>query len=102
MGDDDRLPAEARLSAAMTSDVPRLYFNGFLNMLGTGDVLSVLERNGQPVAIINLSYTMAKTYSLALSELINNLEKATGRMMLTTLEMEQHLMAKQSDTDVPQ
>jgi hypothetical protein len=88
MAEKKELSPDERLERAKKAGVPVLYFNGYLNNLGVGDVLSVLERNGEPVAILNMSYTIAKSLSVSLGQLITYLEENAGRPMLTASEVE--------------
>ena len=74
----------ARLVKALESDVEQIYFNSVVNSIGSGDILIVLERNGKPVATLNTSYTVAKTFALKLAQLIGNLEGLTGNTIMTT------------------
>jgi len=83
----DPLDGDARMKRGLESDVPQIYFNGFINVLGIADVLVTLERNGRPVATLNMSYTTAKTLALSLAQVVAQLEEATGRDMLTTEEV---------------
>ena len=62
--------------------------NGFINTLGTGDITTILERNGEPVAVLNMSYTIAKTLATSLGEVVARLEELSGREMLTTKQLE--------------
>lgn len=82
------LGPEQRAKAALELGVPQIYFNGFVNALSTGDIHTVLERNGKPVAILNFSYTLAKTLAISLGTIVSQFEEATGRTMLTTHEVE--------------
>jgi len=77
-----------RYERARADGVPQLYANGFANTLGVGDVVLVLERNDQPVAILNLSYTVAKTLSLSLSRIVALLEERSNREIMTTHDIE--------------
>lgn len=67
-------------------DVPKIYFNGFLNALGAGDVAVTLKRGETPVAVLNMSYTVAKTLAEKLRKLIGNLETITDHNVMTTDE----------------
>lgn len=79
---------QARIERARDPSVPKIYANGFINSLGPGDIMTVLERNGEPVAVLNFSYTVAKTLAKALGDVIARLEDVAGREMLTTKELE--------------
>lgn len=96
MTEDAAISGEQRLQNAMEAAVPEIYFNGFVNSLGTGDIVSVLERNGKPVATLNMSYTTAKTLATSLGAVIAKLEEATGREMLTTHDVGR-LMASEEE-----
>lgn len=91
MTDIQENSVDVRLKRGTASDIPSYYANGFANALGAGDLVIVLERNGTPIANINLSYTVAKTLALSISQSIAHLESATGRPMLTTHEVERFL-----------
>ncbi len=69
---------------AHKGSIPQIYANGFSNALGTGDIVVVLQRNGLPSAVLNLSFTAAKTLSQKLNELVANLESVTGNTIMTT------------------
>jgi hypothetical protein len=84
-GPEDDL--QKRLTNAVNSDVPVFYVNGFVNSMTSGDVLTLLERNGKPVAILNMSFTVAKTLSVSLGNTIAQLEERAGQSMLTTQEV---------------
>ena len=79
-----------RISRAMESDVPRVYFNGFVNGMSTGDIITILEKNNAPVAILNMSFTVAKTLSVSLGQIIARLEEASERPIMTTHDIESH------------
>ena len=83
-GDGRAGHVDAVRAAQENPDIPRLYFNGFSSTLGTGDVVIVLSRNGEPVAILNASYTLAKTLAEKLGGLIAVLESQTGADIMTT------------------
>lgn len=76
---------DEQLKESVESDlVPKLYGNGFVISLGTGDVMLLLKRNEQPVAVINLSYTVAKTLVEKLGALVARLEQDTAHTIMTT------------------
>src|SRR5690606_21277628 len=86
-----------RIKRALDSGVPRLYVNGFMNALTPGDVLTVLELNDQPAAVLNMSYTTAKTLAVSLGQIVAQLEHMTGREMLTTHDVTGMLDAQAKD-----
>lgn len=71
-------------TAVASKDIPHIYANGFVNALSNADIIVVLERQKSPVAVLNLSYTMAKSLAQKLSEIIKSFEKATGQTIMTT------------------
>src|SRR4051794_11382152 len=64
--------------------VPRIYANGFGLGLTNADANLVLQQNGQPIALVFLSYTLAKTLSLRLGRLVAEWETRTGQQLMTT------------------
>lgn len=76
-------------------EIPRIHFNGFINSMGGGDVLLVLQQNEKPVAVLNASFTVAKTLAKLLGEMIENLETKTGNTIMTTDEIASKLMGGQ-------
>ena len=85
----DDASGPARMGAALAAGLPTYYVNGFVNGLSPSDVITVLERNGQPVAILNMSYTLAKSLAQGLGGVVADLESKAGRPMLTTKEIEE-------------
>lgn len=88
-----------RLEAGLEAEIPHLYFNGFVNSSGSGDVVTILEQNGKPVATLNMSFTVAKTLAIKLRDTIARLEQQMDREILTTDDVTE-TMKKQSGEDV--
>ena len=63
-----------------------IYVNGFDIGLGNCDVSVILQNNGKPLFLMNLSYTFAKTLAQELSHIVEHLEKASGRPIMTAME----------------
>ena len=91
-GDEGNLPpmAPAGLDEVLTlfrqaQDVgaPNLYANGFTNLVSGADICSVLTRNGRVEAVLNLSFTSAKTLSIALGQLVSEIESKSNRDLMT-------------------
>ena len=76
--------AEKIRNALASENIPHLYANGFTNALSNADIVIVLERQSDPVAVLNLSFTTAKSLAHKLSQLIENLEKASNQSIMTT------------------
>jgi hypothetical protein len=84
-------PAQQKLlaEAIENSAVVRLYANGFMLGLSNADAYILLQQFGKPTAIINMSYTLAKTLSLRLGRLVAEWETRTGQQLVTTEKIEQ-------------
>jgi hypothetical protein len=66
------------------ANCPTTYFNGFAIMVGTGDVVIALQLNGRPTQVMNTSYTVAKTLAESLTKAIDELERKTNTIIMTT------------------
>lgn len=72
-------------------EIQKIYANGFSNAMGIGDIVILLKNSGKPIAVLNLSYTVAKTLALKLGALISQLEDATGNTIMTTDDIKKSL-----------
>lgn len=89
---------QTQLETALSDpELPALYFNGFMTSLGSGDVTLVLQRNGKPVAVLNASYTIAKTLSMRLRDVIASLEADARHTILTTDDINRAVEARRSE-----
>lgn len=86
---------ERTKKALENKEIPRLYCNGFVSITGSGDIAVILERNGDPVAIINLSYTLAKSLGINLLNTVSSFEDIVGRAILTTDDIIKAMMDKE-------
>lgn len=87
--------AEEIDKAVRDDSLPTLYFNSFINTMGSGDVLLILKRGDLPVAKLYASYTVAKTLSVKLAELVGSLERATHNTIMTTDEVSRAMGSRQ-------
>lgn len=71
-------------AATKDTSLEKIYFNGFIVGIGTGDIMITLEKNGLPITVLNVSYTVAKSLAEKMTEIIQNLEKKTGNTIMTT------------------
>ncbi len=78
-------------SALKDPEIQKIYANGFSNAMGIGDIMILLKNSGKPIAVLNLSYTVAKTLSMKLGALISQLEDATGNAIMTTDDIKKSL-----------
>jgi len=65
-------------------DIPKLYANGFTVGLSNADVVIVLQRFGKPVALLNISYTLAKTLAQRVGTVVSDFEASIYQNILTT------------------
>ena len=83
--DDEQM---VNIRQAMASpDIPHIYFNGFINAVGNSDITVLLQNNGHINATLSISFTMAKTLSLKLKSIIDQLEKNSGNSIMNTDEV---------------
>lgn len=80
------------INQALESDsIPKIYCNGFTNAVGNSDVMVVLQQNGKPAGVVNMSFTIAKTLSQSLKEIIDSIEEKSNQSIMTTHEVEKIL-----------
>ena len=93
-----KLSYDNRIKQALeNAEIPNINFNGFVNTMGIGDILMVLENNGKPVATLNGSYTVIKTFANSLNELIANLESKSEKEIMTTQDIEKYMSEGKKD-----
>lgn len=97
MADDVSEQEKLFRAAVENSELPHLYFNGFTNAMGSGDITIILQQSGHVVGVLNTSFTVAKTLAQKLQELIANLEEASGNRIMTIEEIGQHMKKESSD-----
>jgi hypothetical protein len=88
LSDSALRPPPDDFAAIVESDIPSYYFNGFQNGAGVADVTSVLQLNGKPICVLNMSFTTAKTLSVMLGQIITSIEADTGQEIMTTQRIE--------------
>ncbi|TXI71086.1 MAG: hypothetical protein E6Q41_00680 [Cyclobacteriaceae bacterium] len=77
--------------AVESNEIPKIYFNVFGNGLGNSDIVIVLQSNGKPVAVLNTSFTIAKTLVQKLNDVIGIIEKNSGNTIMTTMDIDKAL-----------
>ena len=89
---EEQIQAAQDKVAAVLNDpnVPKIYVNAFLSGFNNTDFTLLLESNGKPAAILNLSYPLAKTLAQSILGIITGLETVSGQKFLTMEEMEQY------------
>lgn len=68
--------------------VQRIYTNGFALAIGNADMHVVLQLHTQPIAILSMSFTLAKTLHARLGQMVSDFESKVERPMLTTDEVD--------------
>lgn len=63
-------------------NIPKVYANSFKAGYSISDVYIILERNGTPDAVLNMSYTCAKSLQQSLSRVIAELEQKTNHTIM--------------------
>lgn len=81
------------------SDVPHIFANGFGIGLSNSDISLVLKLDGRPVQVVHLSYTLAKTLEKKMGNSVQQFEKAVGREMLITDEIDVAFAKLQEDEE---
>lgn len=79
--------------------VPKIYINGFGLGLSNADVHLVLQFASQPVAIVNLSFTLAKTLAQRLGRVVSEFESTMNTELVTTDKIDEAFKAKQGGQD---
>jgi hypothetical protein len=72
------------LMAVRDPNVHRIYTNGFTLGITNADAHVVLQWFGRPIAVVNLSYTLAKTLAQRLTKLVEEWELRTRQNLQTT------------------
>lgn len=80
--------------AIANPDVPKIYANGFVNAIGTGDVAILFKNGNSPAAVVNLSYTVAKSLAAKIGYLIAQLEEGTGNTIMISDEINKAMLEK--------
>lgn len=79
-----KLDIETQLFAtAIGAPIVKLYVNGFILGHSMSDVTIVCQTNGTPSAVLNMSFTIAKSLAIEMDKIIKNFEKITDHTLLT-------------------
>ena len=85
MGEDQAQPDNKVSSETVVPVGAKLiYAHGFTLGLTNADMNIVLHLFGRPIAVVNISYTLAKTLAIKLTELVAEWERKTGQTLVTT------------------
>jgi hypothetical protein len=95
--DENETPPQAiidQVKLAINDDsLPQIYFNGFSIATTSGDAILVLKLNEKPIAVLNTSYTLAKTLLVKMGGVLTKYESSTQETILTTDEVQERLEA---------
>lgn len=80
----ERVSIPAETLSLIDNSVLKIYANGFSLGLTNADTQIVLMLFGRPIAVLSVSYTLAKTLSGKLADLVTEWEKRTGHPLQTT------------------
>ena len=80
--------------ALMNDNVPKVHSNSFTCALGSGDVAILFKNGSKEEAVLNLSYSSAKTLSQNPQELIGYLEATSRNEIMTNHQTNQFLSSK--------
>ena len=94
-------PHMQALEKAAAGELPNIYFNGFSTALSNADINAVLSLNGKATAVVNMSFTVAKTLSVALAHAVARIEETAGTNILTTQDIDAGLQSSGQKSDKP-
>lgn len=58
------------IEKVIDSEIPQIYFNSYINIGTDVDILTVLQRYGKPIAILNIPWDIARQLAPALTEMV--------------------------------
>lgn len=73
------------------------YFNDFFFAVGIGDAVISLSHNGKQTLTLNASHSLLKTMAKVILESLDEFEKVTGNVIMTTHEINQKLIEHQNE-----
>ncbi len=84
-------PVDPVSAAFSDPNIRKIYANSFAGGVSTADVFVILFSSNTPQAVVQLSYTVAKTMGQELMRIVGELEKQTGQTILTIPEIQAKL-----------
>jgi len=85
--EEQRRQIEQLIQGALLGPVPKLYINGFGFAQTPADLAMIMTAHNQAIAVVNMSYTVAKSLMVDLKTIIEKFEVATGERIKTLAEM---------------
>lgn len=80
--------------ALESEEIIKIYANGFASFFTNSDIGTVFIRNDKPIAVLNISLTLAKTLVEKLGRMIHDFEKDTDVKILTTTDIDEKFLKK--------
>ena len=80
--------------ALESEEIIKIYANGFANFFTNSDIGLIFSQNNKPIALLNISLTLAKTLVEKLGQMIHDFEKNTDIKILTTTDIEERFLKK--------
>ena len=74
--------AQIQAGNALPSE-KKFYVNGFVIAVSPADIVVICQQNGEPVAMLSMSYVLAKTFMERLKTSLEDLETKMGQPILT-------------------
>ena len=96
-----QMQAQQAVAAALRGNVPLIYANGFAIAQSTADMSIVLMLNGNPAAMLAMSYISVKSLISDLQKAIQNFEEASGQKIKTIAELTPEMDKKLRGANVP-
>jgi light-regulated signal transduction histidine kinase (bacteriophytochrome) len=84
-------PVTNSLDEMYHADTPKIYTNGFQIVMSNADIAVLFTQNGKTAGVVNMSYTVAKTLSQKVDELIKRLETKSEQTIMTTDDIGKYL-----------
>jgi hypothetical protein len=84
-----------QLQALLRAPAPRIYANGLGTLSGPTDVAIIFLNHDTPAAIVNMSYSTAKSLVKDLSGQISQYEKQTNQVVLDIVSATQRIHESQ-------
>lgn len=76
--------------------IPKIYANSYLAGTSSSDAYIILQTNGMPTAVLNMSYTFAKSLQQTLGRMISEFEATTDHEIMVMREIKKKREDKKS------
>ena len=86
--------------AISSTEVPKIYSNGFIVFRSNSDTGIVLQHNGQPAGVVSMSFTTAKSLMIKLGDVIREFEELVETEILTIDEINRKTKREANDDKI--